>query len=876
MHGGDREGTGAVQKKSPQNTQDTKIPIHSPMWPSIFGPRLLAPPSSDLRESLDSARPRSGQPCASAIQDERCVALAKDESPAAVQLVEHVMESSLHAACEHLARIVSPPRHHVDDPEPAVFAPHVLCGTAQHALAVDRLVELGVTAVLNCAPAGSHDCRPLYVERDIAYCALEGCEDIPGYELLRLHLADAMGFVREHTTGSRAGGRVLVHCYAGSNRSATLAIAYLLCTTGEPLPVVVERCFARRPFILKNASFRRQLVELCHRERIPLEASPSPAADCGGASAAEPSEPARLDSGAEAPTAGVVAEEEASATDLEPACASIACDSEPFGQRAGSSQDVVELHSAPTSGDALGPPREADPDGAGVPAYTLGEKLGQGAFATVYACSLHGVDEPLAAKVVMHNKWVWIGGRSCSGSVAVGSIQNEVEALRQAGAHPNIVRFFGLCPEPEREVLLLGRASGGDLASLAASAPQGMEPSAVRSYMRGLLRALAHCHRRRVVHRDVKLDNILLDAHDRAVLCDFGHAAVLSDEECRCGRAPGRLYDKCGTRPWCAPEIISCGVEGYDGPPVDFWSAGAGAALAPGHMGTPRRRLRACAYVAARAIPSTPPPYHIMRVFPLHVPPRSGVSMFAMLSGKMPFAVAEAEADPRFARAAEAQSTGQSISALLLSWLGASGDQVRWSRSATQLLDSLLCIDPATRSTADDGLASTWIREHDATVVASPPSEPDPKPHHVMPELKLRGCGGAPKRGSGGGRGGLRKVARTSSYGTEQHEERTCIWRGVRTETRADVLLGAMGTHHAAHHPIHEASCVVGQMHLRYDVPMSEWLREENAHGFILPTIIIEVDRPFKVDADNNNNYRWGGGSPGCMRPEEPNGGYPR
>jgi len=106
-----------------------------------------------------------------------------------------------------LARIVTPARHSVEDPEPAAFAPAVLCGRAQHAFAVDKLVLLGVTAVLNCSPAGAHDCRSMYTARGIAYRALDGCEDIPGYDLLGMHLLDAQSFVEEHT---RSGGRVLV------------------------------------------------------------------------------------------------------------------------------------------------------------------------------------------------------------------------------------------------------------------------------------------------------------------------------------------------------------------------------------------------------------------------------------------------------------------------------------------------------------------------------------------------------------------------------------------------------------------------------------------------------------------------------------------
>ena len=153
-----------------------------------------------------------------------------------------------------LERIVTPPRHRIADDEPAAFAEHVLCGAAQHAFAVDRLVERGVTAVVNCAAAGAHDCRAMYAARGIAYLALDGCEDIAGYDLWQ-HLDAVLAFVEAETSGA---GRVLVHCFAGSNRSASFAIAALLVTTREPLEPLVARCFALRPFILKNKTFRRR------------------------------------------------------------------------------------------------------------------------------------------------------------------------------------------------------------------------------------------------------------------------------------------------------------------------------------------------------------------------------------------------------------------------------------------------------------------------------------------------------------------------------------------------------------------------------------------------------------------------------------------
>jgi serine/threonine protein kinase len=67
-----------------------------------------------------------------------------------------------------------------------------------------------------------------------------------------------------------------------------------------------------------------------------------------------------------------------------------------------------------------------------------------------------------------------------------------------------------------------------------------------------------------VVHRDVKLENILLDAQNSMKIIDFGLAAFY---------APGKkLRVHCGSPSYAAPEIVA--RKQYDGPPVDVWSLG--------------------------------------------------------------------------------------------------------------------------------------------------------------------------------------------------------------------------------------------------------------------------------------------------------------
>jgi 5'-AMP-activated protein kinase catalytic alpha subunit len=91
-----------------------------------------------------------------------------------------------------------------------------------------------------------------------------------------------------------------------------------------------------------------------------------------------------------------------------------------------------------------------------------------------------------------------------------------------------------------------------------------------------------------VVHRDIKLENILLDSNRAMKLIDFGLAAFY---------APGKkLRVHCGSPSYAAPEIVA--RKQYEGPPVDVWSLGVVlfamlAGFLPFHSPTGNKQVRA-------------------------------------------------------------------------------------------------------------------------------------------------------------------------------------------------------------------------------------------------------------------------------------------
>ncbi|KAJ7043091.1 kinase-like domain-containing protein [Mycena alexandri] len=87
---------------------------------------------------------------------------------------------------------------------------------------------------------------------------------------------------------------------------------------------------------------------------------------------------------------------------------------------------------------------------------------------------------------------------------------------------------------------------------------------AARKFARQIASALAFCHHRRIVHRNIKLENIILSPTGDARITDFGLSAVFDPQ--------GHLSTYCGTSYFPAPEMIF--QKPYVGPEIDVWGFG--------------------------------------------------------------------------------------------------------------------------------------------------------------------------------------------------------------------------------------------------------------------------------------------------------------
>jgi serine/threonine protein kinase len=105
--------------------------------------------------------------------------------------------------------------------------------------------------------------------------------------------------------------------------------------------------------------------------------------------------------------------------------------------------------------------------------------------------------------------------------------------------------------------------SGGDLYTLLERKSK-LKESEVRRLGQQIVAGLTHCYSLGVSHRDIKLDNLLLDSSNNVKLADFGFARVCNDGDfCK---------TMCGTPNYIAPEVIA--NQDYDGAAADIWSLG--------------------------------------------------------------------------------------------------------------------------------------------------------------------------------------------------------------------------------------------------------------------------------------------------------------
>uniref|UniRef100_A0A9J8BCF5 non-specific serine/threonine protein kinase n=2 Tax=Cyprinus carpio TaxID=7962 RepID=A0A9J8BCF5_CYPCA len=163
----------------------------------------------------------------------------------------------------------------------------------------------------------------------------------------------------------------------------------------------------------------------------------------------------------------------------------------------------------------------------------------------------------------------------------INDVDEEIEAeyniLRSLSNHPNVVKFFGMFYKSDELSggqlwLVLELCNGGSVTDLIKGLlmrGKRLEEPIISYILYGALLGLQHLHNNRIIHRDVKGNNILLTTEGGVKLVDFGVSAQLTSARLRRNTSVGTPF-------WMAPEVIACEQQydySYDAR-CDVWSLG--------------------------------------------------------------------------------------------------------------------------------------------------------------------------------------------------------------------------------------------------------------------------------------------------------------
>ncbi|CDW82865.1 protein kinase superfamily protein [Stylonychia lemnae] len=211
----------------------------------------------------------------------------------------------------------------------------------------------------------------------------------------------------------------------------------------------------------------------------------------------------------------------------------------------------------------------------------LDKEIGKGAFSQVYLAEHQKTQEIVACKEIPNSKL-----ESQLGLKAQDTLQKEL-SLTQLLRHKNIVKFVQFMRTQKNNYIFLEYCGGGDMRSFLQERKRLSEIDAQR-FMKQIADALKYLYQNNIIHRDLKLQNILLtEKSEKATLklADFGLARRYQSED---------LFETtCGTPIYMAPEIQR--KETYD-QKADLWSVGVIlfelVAGVPPFMGRNREELK--------------------------------------------------------------------------------------------------------------------------------------------------------------------------------------------------------------------------------------------------------------------------------------------
>ncbi|KAM7283366.1 serine/threonine-protein kinase SIK2 isoform X1 [Ixodes scapularis] len=185
--------------------------------------------------------------------------------------------------------------------------------------------------------------------------------------------------------------------------------------------------------------------------------------------------------------------------------------------------------------------------------YDIERTIGKGNFAVVKLARHRITKTEVAIKII---------DKTQLDPANLDKVYREVHIMKML-SHPHIVKLYQVMETKNMLYLVSEYASQGEVFDFISRHGRMPEAMARRKFWQ-VLSAVEYCHSNRVVHRDLKAENLLLDCNMNIKLADFGFSNFFSPDD--------YLTTWCGSPPYAAPEVF----EGkcYIGPEIDVWSLG--------------------------------------------------------------------------------------------------------------------------------------------------------------------------------------------------------------------------------------------------------------------------------------------------------------
>jgi len=186
--------------------------------------------------------------------------------------------------------------------------------------------------------------------------------------------------------------------------------------------------------------------------------------------------------------------------------------------------------------------------------YIVGKEIGKGAYAIVKSAIHKLSNKKIAIKI--YEKYNLIDPqRKCN-------FKKEIDILKKID-HSNIIKLYDVIDTTKQLLIIMELATGISLLNYLKAKPnRRMDESETKEIFYQIIKAITYLHSKNIVHRDVKLENIIID-NKYIKIIDFGFATF---------HQTNKLNFFCGTPSYMPPEIIQ--KKEYLGPPADVWSCG--------------------------------------------------------------------------------------------------------------------------------------------------------------------------------------------------------------------------------------------------------------------------------------------------------------